>query len=49
MAVSERTHPTERNLAPMSFDAPEARLKHRLSMSTETTNSRPEAGGAITA
>ncbi|QOH34124.1 hypothetical protein C7S14_6825 [Burkholderia cepacia] len=42
-------HPTERNLALVSFDAPEARLKHRLSMSTETTNSRPEAGAAITA
>jgi len=49
MAVSDRVHPTGRNLAPMSFDAPEARLKRRLNMSTETTNSRPEAGAAITA
>ncbi|WP_155638400.1 hypothetical protein [Burkholderia cepacia] len=49
VAVSDRTHPTGRNLAPVSFDAPEARLKRRLNMSTETTNSRPEAGGAITA
>ncbi|MCA7904692.1 hypothetical protein LGM39_35550 [Burkholderia cepacia] len=49
MAVSDRARPTERNLAPVSFDAPEARLKRRLNMSTETTNSRPEAGAAIIA
>ncbi|NLA19357.1 hypothetical protein PPH94_000780 [Burkholderia cepacia] len=49
MAVSDRVHPTGRNLAPMSFDAPEAGLKRRLNMSTETRNSRPETGAAITA
>ncbi|NTX22594.1 hypothetical protein [Burkholderia cepacia] len=49
MAVSDRVHLIGRNLAPMSFDAPEAGLKRRLNMSTETRNSRPETGAAITA
>jgi len=44
-----RAHPTRRNLAPVRFDALEARLKRRLNLSTETRNSRTEAGAAITA